>query len=184
MSDLIHRMVNPDVQALIAFAVFPSVCFRISFRKYVAEAQSSASEIHEMRDAWNPNVAVSPRTPDGDNVLRVVDRRMQQHGQEQAAVGASVQPSKRHGHRGHLQHKYRKGLPIGIAVANEKLRQMPYAPDEPEQYTRASQSETVSQSGKGIAAPTDLLSGPETGSKVRCQTESSTTARRQSAAMN
>jgi hypothetical protein len=59
-------------------------------------------------------------------------------------------PSKRHGHSGHLQHEYRKGLPIGIAVAYEKLRQMPYAPDEPEQHTRASQSETVRQSGKSI----------------------------------
>src|SRR5271163_3883951 len=53
------------VQVLIAFVVLPSVCFRISFRKYAAEAQSSASEIHEMRDAWNPNVSVPPRTPDG-----------------------------------------------------------------------------------------------------------------------
>src|ERR1700732_4829293 len=53
------------VQVLIAFVVFPSVCFRISFRKYAAEAQSSASEIHEMRDAWNPHVSVPPRTPDG-----------------------------------------------------------------------------------------------------------------------
>ena len=41
---------------------------------------------------------------------------MQQHRQEHAAVGARVQPSKRHGHRGHLQHEYRKGLPIGIAI--------------------------------------------------------------------
>ncbi len=31
------------VQVLISFVVFPSVCVRISFRKYAAEAQSSAS---------------------------------------------------------------------------------------------------------------------------------------------
>src|ERR1700746_3596653 len=84
---------------------------------------------------------------------------MQQHCQEQATVGARVQPREGYRHCGYLQHEYWKGLLIGIAAPNKKLWQMPHAPNEPEQYTSARKSEALGQSGKGIAAPTNFLSG-------------------------
>jgi hypothetical protein len=59
------------VQVLIAFVVFPSVCFRISSKKPAAHPQRRASAIHEMRDAWKP-VSVPPGTPDGTMSLELL----------------------------------------------------------------------------------------------------------------
>lgn len=54
---------NVLVQVLIALVVSPLRLFRIPEKKYVAQAHSKASAIHEIRDARNPNVAAPPITP-------------------------------------------------------------------------------------------------------------------------
>src|SRR6058998_1572306 len=92
-----------------------------------------------------------------DDVLGVVHCRVQQHDEQQAPVGARIEPRHGDGQRGHLQHVHEERLSKGVGLGNEELRQVPAGPEEPEQNARAREAEARGQAGERIAAPADLL---------------------------
>ena len=68
-----------------------------------------------------------------------------------------VEPRDGDGKRDHLDGPDRERLAVLVGSPKKKDGQMPAGPDQPEQYACAGESEAPRQTGKSIAAPSDLF---------------------------
>jgi hypothetical protein len=125
-----------------------------------SDPQERGREPHHQRNADRkgiPWVRVGRR----DNAYSLVHGRVHQHGEQQASIRVGVEPRDGDGKRDHLQVPDRERLTVLVSSLKKKDGQMPAGPDQPEQYARARESEATRQTGKSIAAPSDLFPLPE-----------------------